>query len=590
MQDAVDDLARRVTIHRETIRQGFVKVSLTGVDYELIARTVNEMADAFIARTLNMRKRKTTEVIDVLEKQLETATAQLARSEQIMRGFREKHPTVGLSQTASMSVENAMNLETASVQDGMTVGDAENLRRQFRNAADHERQLVIGEMLSFLGAHGVPAAASMRIEYNQIVARLMELRTNYAQRHPIVQEQHEKLSRIGRRADEALEDFIARVTDRIERHEEKISELTGKLRSLPRKELRLAKLERQRQVASEIHAMVQSRYNQAKIANAVEVPDMYVMDYAMAPIPPPDSVRILLRVLMGVLLGLTASFGPVLTADMIDKTARTQHEFMRLADIPVLETVPVIETRNAKAVTGFNDGGGGDRGIDEKLTTADYAPHYINEIYRSLRTKLLLSMHEIGAKGLVVTSLDMDEGKSLTAANVAITMAQRHLKTVLVDADLRRGVQHSTFGINKGRGLTDLLTPGAGHCAADIMSVAHATHVPGLTLMSTGASAPNPLELLSSPEFASVITTLRESFDIVIFDTPPLGVASDAVVLMQHQEKCLFVVRAGKTNTIDVRRKLEEYPVLHEKIIGAVLNRAPVDRRLRYYKYSNYNY
>ncbi len=589
MRDAVDDLVRRITLNRETIPQGFVKVALAGTDYELMAQTVNTMADTFIAQNLHMRKRRTAEVIDILDKQLEKATEQLARSEAAMRQFREQHPTVGLSQTASLSVENAMNLETANIQDQLALDDARALRRQFRNATGEDRQLIIGEMLSFLEANGIPAASSMRMEYSQIVEQLMDLRSNYAQQHPIIREQHAKMKVIGRRADDALQDFIGRVSDRIEMHEDKIAEYTGKLRGLPSKELRLAKLQRQSQIASEIHGMVQSRYNQAKIANAVEVPDMFVMDYAMPPIPPPDSVTIILQLMMGVFLGMVAGFGPVVFTDLVDKTARTQQEFMRLVDLPVLETVPVIEFDAKKRKPNAGDEKP-ERQVDEKLTTADYAPHYVNEIYRSLRTKLLLGMHEAEHKGLVVTSLEMDEGKSLTAANVAITMAQRQLGTILVDADLRRGVQHTTFGLDKGRGLADLLVPEAAVTAERIAELTQATHVPNLSLISAGMNVPNPLELLSSEEFKALMVVLKKKYEVIIMDTPPLGVASDAVVLTQHAEQCLLVVRAGKTNTVDLRKKLEEYPMLHDKVTGAVLNLAPIDRRLKYYKYSNYNY
>ncbi len=582
---AVDWIVNSTTIDRSTLEQGFTRVSFQGRDYELISTVLNTMVDDFVQRDLRFRKGKTEEMLVILDKQLESATEQLQRAEHRLKSFRESNPTVGMGEIASETVTDAMNLDVENVQTNMTMDDAVRLSRQLQSAGQRERPLVIRQVISFLNSQSVGAAAGMMAEYNQISERLGELEVSYPERHPIVKEQRGRILALGKKVTTALDEFIEKQQQIISNNQNRVSRITGQLRRLPRKEMRLAELNRQREIAAEIHSVLQSRYNQARIANVVEMPDVYVMDYASPPQPPPDSVTLLLQLMLGAVLGLVAGFGPVMLMDFTDKTARSEPELMHLIHHPVLETVPKIQISEKDTKAKADE-----IAVDKRLTTTDYAPHYVNELYRSLRTKLLLTFRGAKTKTLLVTSLNMGEGKSLTAANVAITMAQQQLSTVLIDGDLRRGVQHNSFALHKIPGVTNLVLPGEPMTEQAVNSMLQQTHVPNLKLLSAGQSMPNPLELISSSRFENMLTILRRLYDVIIIDSPPLAVASDGVVLGGMADKTLVVVEAGKTNIIDLRDKIDEYPGFDEKIAGVLLNQAPLDRRLKYYKYSNYNY
>ncbi|MBD3344369.1 MAG: polysaccharide biosynthesis tyrosine autokinase [Chitinivibrionales bacterium] len=230
------------------------------------------------------------------------------------------------------------------------------------------------------------------------------------------------------------------------------------------------------------------------------------------------------------------------------------------------------------------------REIDSNLITASYTPDYINEIFRSLRTKITLALHECEDKSVIFTSLDMEVGKSTLSSNVAITIAQQDLKTVLIDGDIRRGVLHNLFVLNKSMGLSDYLSSDVSVNKETMAVLFQKTHVPNLTVISSGQNVPNPSELLTSKRFRELKRLLSEHFDVIIFDSPPLGAVTDAVVMHELFSKYVIIAKAGETNIIDLNKKIDEFPVIKQKIIGIVLNQALVDRKIQYYKYSNYKY
>lgn len=224
------------------------------------------------------------------------------------------------------------------------------------------------------------------------------------------------------------------------------------------------------------------------------------------------------------------------------------------------------------------------RQLDPNLITSGQIPQIAEELFVSLFTKVMLMLHG-KPRDIVVTGLDMDAGKSTIAANLAIASAQSGSKTVLIDGDIRRGVLHNAFVRTKSPGLSEWLSESTPPHGDDIGSIVQETHVPNLSLISSGTNAPNPTTLLSSPRVALLKTRLDQAFGTRILDTPPLGAGTDAVLVHETFTNYVIVVRAGKTNIMDLNRKIAEFGPLRDKILGIVLNRGRLDRRRQYYYY-----
>jgi capsular exopolysaccharide synthesis family protein len=190
------------------------------------------------------------------------------------------------------------------------------------------------------------------------------------------------------------------------------------------------------------------------------------------------------------------------------------------------------------------------------------------EQFRSLRTRLLQAGERRKLQAFVVTSAGVAEGKTLTALNLAWLLAQTDgVRALLVDSDLRQPCATDYLGIEASVGLSEVL---AGEASLNKSIIR--LEPSGLHLLPGGAARDDVAELLSGPRFAAVLTELRRMFDYIIIDAPPLGIFTDANLLINRADGALLVVRAGKTRYTEIERLLEQLP--HERMLGVVLNRA----------------
>ena len=198
------------------------------------------------------------------------------------------------------------------------------------------------------------------------------------------------------------------------------------------------------------------------------------------------------------------------------------------------------------------------------------------EAYRTLRTNLLFSSLDKPLRTLLITSTAPDEGKTTTAANLAVTMAQAEQRVILVDCDLRRPGLHTLFQLPAEPGLTNVML-----AQDDAPIPLHQTSVPGLLLLPSGPLPPRPADLLGSQRMERLIQRMSEQADIILFDTPPVTAVTDAAVLSTRVDGVLLVLQAGKTRRDRAReaRRLLEKVKAH--IVGVVLNNA----RLEHYAY-----
>jgi len=194
-----------------------------------------------------------------------------------------------------------------------------------------------------------------------------------------------------------------------------------------------------------------------------------------------------------------------------------------------------------------------------------------SEAYRTLRTNLSFYSLDKPVRTLVVTSPSPDDGKSITVANLAVTMAQGGMRTILVDCDLRRPSLHTFFDLNSEPGLTNLVL---GETSEPPLRM---TGVDNLWLLPSGPKPPNPADLLGSKKLDQIIATLTNMADIVLFDAPPVIAVTDAAVLGAKLDGALLVINSGKTRRDHAARAKEVLEKARVRIIGTTLTNAPKD-------------
>ncbi len=203
----------------------------------------------------------------------------------------------------------------------------------------------------------------------------------------------------------------------------------------------------------------------------------------------------------------------------------------------------------------------------------------ISEQYKTIRTNIQFSS-DLGIRSIVVTSSGPEEGKSTTAANLAVTFAQQGKKTLLIDGDMRKPTVHYTFHGENQRGLTSVLTK-----RFELMQCIQGTEVENLSIVTTGPVPPNPAELLSSQTMKDILNEAMEKFDMILIDSPPVLAVTDAQILANICDGTIFVIQSGET-PIDAARKAKELLLAaNAKLLGAVLNQKKAQESHYYYYY-----
>jgi len=576
-REAIERLHKKIDIEPPDPRRNLynIKVTMTGTDYRLIAQCVNAIADNFVDKNLSFRTRRTRHALEILDKQLQTAREELDQAQVSIKTFRTENPTVGLNETAQQTVTSITQNEAGSYQLSSALSDAQELRTKLAGAKESERFGLLSEIAVFLTTNGDVSASVQQTELNKALDERKEVEKSYDKTHPVVLEVHRRLEKLAGAIKAELDDFIAKQNARLTDQKRESESLSARLHGLPSKELQLAELQRRLQVSGDLYSTVLNRYNQARIADAAEVADFFVMDYAIPPIPPPVSLPLLIALIAAISFGL--ALAPVIVTDLFAKTAWTDFDYQQRCKYPLLEALPIYKIPSR-----------GKDQVDPSLVAARSPSELAVELLRSLRHKILYRLQPSGKNIFAVTSIDAGVGKSTLCANLAIIYARQNLRTVIVDADARRSKQHELFGHKPEKGLIDFLksdTPIDVHTVSQYLV---RTPFDGLACLYSGRLTPDSAELLASARMNELIAALSILFDIIIIDTPPVGAVSDAALFHASVGGYLVVARAGHTPLDDMIRIVREYHVIESKLLGIVLNGAIVDAKKKYYSDGKY--
>ena len=555
---------------------------------EMAADIADALAQNFVEFDKKMSSSRVDEVLEILEKELAAAELELNEANNQLQAFREQNPRVVFTAGAGGGgVDQITNLENQRASVGTIINDLNNSISQVNSIADMSQKLVAArELLTFVAAEGVPVASAYSTEFEELSQERDRQIGQYAPTHPLVQELDGKFRALIGKIVNAAQDHISKLSNRQSNLSANIRRENNTLRSLPEKERRLAELTIDRDVKKDIYERVLSRYNATKINQQVEVGNIVVLDEAVA--PPPESLLALFlkKSILGIGFGLGLGVVLAIILEFFNKTVQDKEELQSRLRIPVLGTVPLIESANENS-DNIKDLKGK---RDAKLITLDYSPTLESESYRDLRTKILFANSDKPISSFLLTSLRPSEGKSLTSSNLAVTFAQQKISTLIIDADLRRGVLHNVFGNKKKPGLSDFLISKATVDYDNVNKLIQKTMIPNLYIITTGSPIPNPTEMLGSERMANLVSMLKSRFGMLIIDTAPFQASSDAAILSSQVDGVTVVVRADYTNVDQLKDKIHEYPNIEQRILGLVLNMVKVDSKNQRYQYSYYNY
>jgi capsular exopolysaccharide synthesis family protein len=302
---------------------------------------------------------------------------------------------------------------------------------------------------------------------------------------------------------------------------------------------------------------------QEEVVEIMNVDNVKILDKAVTPTSPIKPNKMMNIAIAGV-LGLMLSVGLVFLIEFLDKTIKTPEDIERYLNLSIIGAIPHNEKAEKRKVVTFED---------PKSPVA--------EAYRSLRTNLKFASLDKEIKSIVVTSTIAGEGKSLTTSNLATAIAQTGNKVLLVDTDFRKPSIHKIARKPNADGLADVLIN-----KSDYRSSVKQSRTKNLDLMFSGLIPPNPSELLGSKSMLEFIEKVKEEYDYVIFDTPPVALVTDAAILANEVDGVILVTSFGMVDYQIAKRAVELLKNANANILGSVLNKIPMGRGgYSYYKY-----
>jgi Mrp family chromosome partitioning ATPase/capsular polysaccharide biosynthesis protein len=384
---------------------------------------------------------------------------------------------------------------------------------------------------------------------------------------------------------------------------EEILDLKEQLRTLPVSELEYARLMRELQVNERSYQLIQSKFEEARIVEAEKVEDIKLVDTASvpgSPIRPNKRLAILIALVIGLVVGIFMSF----VVETLDTSIGTIDDLETLLHLPVLAVIPYMKfemdkgekdkhwsSRFLKRVPLFlkrkTSEDNVSRMLQQVLIKHDQRSS-VTEAYRILRTNIKIEeLLQTNKRILVITSTIPKEGKSITALNLSLALAQDGYKTLLVDCDLRKATLHKVFKIDKQPGISDILLGTVRQDAAirnfiDIMmadsdiNTEDVLKIPGLdnfNLLPCGRVVSNPAELLDSKAVGTFFSNLKTRYDFVVIDTPPVLPVPDTIILgTKVAEKIYLVYRSGFTSKLAVLRVKDQLDMMKAMLNGIILN------------------
>ncbi len=342
----------------------------------------------------------------------------------------------------------------------------------------------------------------------------------------------------------------------------------------------------------ELYDGLLQKLKEAGISAGLRSSNIRIVDPALVPSTParPQKAR---NILLAFLIGLVGGVGLAFLREYLDNTVKSPDDVQNLSGLPCLAVVPSFASRNGSRSLGrlskqVGVSAGGDSRVE--LVSLQQPKSLVSEAFRALRTSLLLSQAEHAPQVILVTSALPREGKTTSAANLAITLAQLGDRTLLMDSDLRKPGIRRALNLPNGHGhdigLSSYL---AGVAPLHDIIVRHPT-VPNLDAVPTGPIPPNPADLLSSHRMAEAIDDLRQHYKFVVIDSPPIMAATDAVILSALTDGVLLVVWSHETPKEAFSRTRDLLAAVKGRLLGVVLNAVDSGAPDYYYSYRYYPY
>ena len=539
-----------------------VQVTFESANPTLAAQIANAVAQEYIAAERDERYKITQQVSQQLQERLTDLRDKLTGSEQALQAYREKRGIVALGGSAQAVAGQTINDSLRSLTEAQT-------RRATLEGEYQQAKAAGADYGSIPSVARNPAVGVAQAAVTAGQAKLAELAQTLGSAHFKVQQAEAELAEQRatlRRLQSAAVSVLMREYEAARSTEQSLASAVGSARNavqdVNRQEFELSVLEREYQGNRQLYEMFTSRAKETNLTGTIQPSAARVIDRAvpnLTPVKPNKRQIVLVALLLALLLGALAS----VLLDRLDNTIKGSDDAELRLRLPVLAALPVMADH--------------DRVKMARLFLSDAHSHFAEGV-RTARTGVMLSNLDAPRQTLLVTSTLPNEGKTTVSINLAIAHAQSK-RTLLLDADMRRSQVGRALGlVRASKGLTNLV---AG--TATVEECVQPVEGTRLMVMSVGDLPPNPLELLLSNRFKEVLAELGEHYEMIIIDSPPVELVSEALVLAPLVTSVTLVVKAMSTPAPLVRKSLTRLQRAGGRMLGVIVNQLDFAHSQKYY-------
>jgi capsular exopolysaccharide synthesis family protein len=573
-----------------------IDVRVESEDAREAARVANKFAQSYRQYNIREKNKKTFETKTFIEEQLKLTSNGLRLAEQELQAFKESYALISLDAQTQNTLNRLYTVETEYEKVKIDKAEAKSQLRTVASSNSGKSSELKG---SFFSASPDSPVYGLKTKLSELLLKRQTLLINFTQKHPKVIEIDDQIGAVLHETRKELQSLVnaysAREADLLQR----MGQLRRENLSLPEKGLQLVRLQRDVELQESLYSQLKEKYQEILIQESGKVEEVTVVKPAVVPVEPFNIPSKLMIVVTGIVMGLIIGIVFAFLVEVFDTSMGTIEDVEELLNVPVLGVIPQLGS-DAKGKKRSDK-------TQDKERSQDLVTHYKPksmgaEAFRALRTNLQFLRLEMKGKLFLITSSFVQEGKTLNAVNLALSMAQAGNKVLLVDADLRKPMVHHVFGLFREPGITDYVLGNyhwkeVTNSISDVMlgdfGIDDILQTPGMdnmNIVTAGTKPPNPTEILSSSRFKEFLTEAAKEYDFIFVDTPPILPVADATEIAPLMDGIFLVYTVGKIGRGALKRAKSTLDNVDAKVLGVILNNVKPEAGPEYFRYHSHYY
>ncbi|EIF51211.1 tyrosine-protein kinase family protein [Sulfurovum sp. AR] len=507
----------------------------------------NALARAYIEQNIEKKTQEATRKLTFIDNQLKLITENLKGSAIKLEEFKKTSNTVSLSAKAENIIRQMSESETKLTEISIELEMLGTLYEQVKSGKNLESITIAGLDKE------ASSLSSMIKELQDAIMKKRILREEYTEMFSEVRKLTKTIEQLKKLIISTIKSLNKSIKERKELIGKSILEQQKLLNTLPADERMFGQLQRKFVVNEKIYSYLLEKRSETAIIKESTVSKNRIIDEALYPgfpIKPKRKLIVLVGLILGLILGIAVAF----LREFLDDRIKAEEDVTKVIDVPILGLIPHMKE------------------VNDKGQVFSSPKSALAESFRNIRTNLQFMARDKHAHVIAITSTVGGEGKTTTSINLGGIMSMADKKTVILNLDMRKPTLHQKFGLINSKGMSTLLS---GHTA--LGEVIQNTEFDNLDIITSGPVPPNPSELIQSPLMENVLEKLREEYDVIILDTPPIGLVTDARTLMHFADTSIYLLRADYSKK-GFLRSIDKLSKEEIRGLGILLNDVKMDR------------